>query len=240
MLSCSGAFCVLSRSYAAGEYLVRERLLLLPEVDAHFAAAITTNQAGGATELAVHLLKAAAQDPQPPLTGLDLSATSEACLGSPYHPALQQLLSDPRRACVVPSCTAAVVLNCDTISSAQHSRTTCRDLRLQSRTGSSHPLACSAGVQVLAKLAQHTSGGAPLLALLEAARAVAPPAQTDQPQPPQRMDVPRSAPTPASDPNEPAGLREQVGLPLLPQHSANRFLHLVAANHAFLLQPAMP
>lgn len=76
------------------------------------------------------------------------------------------------------------------------------------------------GVQVLAKLAQHTSGGAPLLALLEAARAVAPPAQTDQPQPPQRTDVPRSAPTPVSDPNEPAGLREQVCLLLLPQHSA--------------------
>lgn len=97
--------CVLSRSYAAGEYLVRERLLLLPEVDAHFAAAITTNQAGGATELAVHLLKAAAQDPQPPLTGLDLSATSEACLASTYHPALQQVLSDSRWACVVPSCS---------------------------------------------------------------------------------------------------------------------------------------
>lgn len=59
---------------------MRERLLLLPELDAHLAAVITASQASGAMELAVHLLKSAAQDPHPPLTGVDLATTSEVHL----------------------------------------------------------------------------------------------------------------------------------------------------------------
>ena len=129
MVCCqASALCLLSRSYSAGEYLVRERLLLLPEVDAHFAAAITANQAGGATELAVHLLKAAAQDPQPPLTGLDLSATSEACLGSLFITLHCSRFSLDLAGHVWRRATA--VLNCGTIGPVQPIWTSRRDLWL--------------------------------------------------------------------------------------------------------------
>ena len=57
-----------------GEALVRGALLRLPDFDAHLAAAIS-GRSPAATELAVHLLKAAVQDANPPLAGPDLPAS---------------------------------------------------------------------------------------------------------------------------------------------------------------------
>jgi hypothetical protein len=61
-------------SCGAGEALVRGALLRLPDFDAHLAAAIS-GRSPAATELAVHLLKAAVQDANPPLAGPDLPAS---------------------------------------------------------------------------------------------------------------------------------------------------------------------
>lgn len=61
----------------AGEALLREGLLGALQLDAHLASAIATNHAGGGTELAVHLLRAAAQEANPPLPATSLAATSQ-------------------------------------------------------------------------------------------------------------------------------------------------------------------
>lgn len=63
----------------AGEALVRGALLRLPDFDAHLAAAIS-GRSPAATELAVHLLKAAVQDAKPPLAGPDLPASVDVSL----------------------------------------------------------------------------------------------------------------------------------------------------------------
>lgn len=62
-----------------GEALVRGALLRLPDLDAHLAAAIA-GRSPGATELAVHLLKAAVQDANPPLAGADLPASVDVSI----------------------------------------------------------------------------------------------------------------------------------------------------------------
>ncbi len=53
---------------------MRGALLRLPDTDAHLAGAIGM-RSPGATELAVHLLRAAAQDANPPLAGADLPSS---------------------------------------------------------------------------------------------------------------------------------------------------------------------
>ena len=60
---------------------MRGALLRLPDFDAHLAAAIS-GRSPAATELAVHLLKAAVQDANPPLAGPDLPASVDVSHGN--------------------------------------------------------------------------------------------------------------------------------------------------------------
>lgn len=62
---------------AVGEALLREGLLGALQLDAHLASAIVANQGGGGTELAVHLLRAATQESNPPLPASSLAATCQ-------------------------------------------------------------------------------------------------------------------------------------------------------------------
>lgn len=64
---------------------MRGALLRLPDLDAHLAAAIA-GRSPGATELAVHLLKAAVQDADPPLAGSDLPASVDVSISIPTAP----------------------------------------------------------------------------------------------------------------------------------------------------------
>jgi hypothetical protein len=134
-------------SILAGEALVRGALLRLPDFDAHLAVAIT-GRSPAATELAVHLLKAAVQDANPPLAGPDLPASVDV---------------SPDKCCVI-ACVIAresfmlreVPQSCPAgrPTSSQPSTRRCAVLR----------------PQILTKLASQSSGGAPLLALLDQAR----------------------------------------------------------------------
>ena len=63
--------------FHTGNALLWGRLLRLPDLDTHLATVIDTNRSAGATELAVHLLRSAAQNSDSPISGADLPATAE-------------------------------------------------------------------------------------------------------------------------------------------------------------------